>query len=176
MISGSGASSNIIIANPINTDLSPKRVQLHRVCHAEMDARPYQRSEFSAQALSSTATSRSPCVSTTTDKSKQPKMRDGSILSLDAAIGLVNISEEASSMTPAPAVFGVATILLTTIRVSLIPLCERNIPGLTVVRARWPTTRSVWILECSAAMSVMRLGRELVQEGKRSSASRCAMR
>ena len=68
--------------------------------------------------LYSTATSQLPCVSTMTDKSKQPKKHDGAILSLDVALGLVNIGKEASSMTPAPAVFGIATILLTTIRVS----------------------------------------------------------
>ena len=55
-----------------------------------------------------------------TDKSKRPK-RDGVILSLDVAISLVNIGKETSNMTPAPAVFGVATVLLTTVRVSLIP-------------------------------------------------------
>ena len=59
-----------------------------------------------------------------TDKSKQPNRRDGAILSLGAAIRLVNIGEEASSMTPAPAVFGVVTTLLTTIRVSLMSLNE----------------------------------------------------
>ena len=55
-----------------------------------------------------------------TDKSKQPMKCDGAILSLDVAIGLVNIGKEASSMTPALAVFGVVTILLTTIRVGFI--------------------------------------------------------
>ena len=59
-----------------------------------------------------------------TRKSKQPKKQDGAILSLDIAIGLVNIGKEASSMTPTPAVFGVATTLLTTIRVSSMPLRE----------------------------------------------------
>ena len=66
-----------------------------------------------------------------TDKSEQPKRRDGAILSLDVAIGLVNIGKEASSMTPAPAVFGVATILLTTIKVGLAPLGERDIQAQT---------------------------------------------
>ena len=53
-----------------------------------------------------------------TDKSNQSKKRNRAILSLDVAISLVDIGKEASSMTPAPAVFGIATILLTTIRVS----------------------------------------------------------
>ena len=56
-----------------------------------------------------------------TDKSKKCNR---AILSLDVAIGLVNIGKEASSMTPVPAVFGFVTILLTTIRVSLVLLCE----------------------------------------------------
>ena len=153
-----------------------ERVQLHRVCHAEMDACPYQRSEFSTQPLSSTATSRPPCVSTITDEPKQPKMRDGAGSSLDVAIGLVNIGEEASTMTPVPAIFGVATALLTTIRVSLIPLCGRNVAGSNLVRTRWRTTRNVWISGYSAPMSVMRLGGERAQGGKRSSVSRCATR
>ena len=62
-----------------------------------------------------------------TDKSEEPKRRDGAILSLDVAIGLVSIGKEASSMTPAPAVFGVAAILLTTIKVGFVPRCERDL-------------------------------------------------
>ncbi|KAH9041449.1 hypothetical protein EDB84DRAFT_1396355 [Lactarius hengduanensis] len=49
-------------------------------------------------------------------QSQQPKTQDGVPLSLDIAINMVNIVKEASSMTPAPAVFGAVTILLTTIR------------------------------------------------------------
>ena len=75
------------------------------------------------------------------DKSKQPKRRDGAILSLDVAIGLVNIGKEASSLTPAPAVFGIATILLTTIRVGFVPLRTRDTSGSNLVRTRWPMTK-----------------------------------
>ena len=53
-----------------------------------------------------------------TPQSQQQKEQDGVRLLLDIAIDMVNIGEEASSMTPAPAVFGSVTILLTTIRVS----------------------------------------------------------
>ncbi|KAH9028201.1 hypothetical protein EDB85DRAFT_1971335, partial [Lactarius pseudohatsudake] len=49
-------------------------------------------------------------------QSQQPKTQDGVPLSLDIAINMVNIGKEASSMTPAPAVFGAVAILLTTIR------------------------------------------------------------
>ena len=101
--------------------LITKWVQRCQARHAKMDARPYRCSESSARPLLSTAPPHLPRVSIMTDKSKQPKRRDGAILSLDVAIGLVNIGKEASSATPAPAVFGVATILLTTIRVSFTP-------------------------------------------------------
>ena len=111
-----------------------------------------------------------------TGKSKQPTKRDGAILSLDVAIGLVSIGKEASSMTPAPAVFGVATILLTTIRVSLVPLRELDVPGSNTVRTRWPTNRIAWTLGYSVPMSVMHLGGEQAERRQTSSASLCAMR
>ena len=57
-------------------------------------------------------------------QSQQPKKQGGVPLSLDIAISMVNIGKEASSMTPAPAVFGSVAILLTTIRVS--PLFFRD--------------------------------------------------
>ena len=47
--------------------------------------------------------------------------RNGVIFSLDVAIGQADIGKEASSMTSAPAIFGVTTILLTAIGVSSIP-------------------------------------------------------
>ena len=58
-------------------------------------------------------------VLTMTGQSRQQKKRDGVALSLDIAISMVNIGKEASSMTPAPAVFSTAAILLTTIPVCL---------------------------------------------------------
>ena len=116
---------------------------------------------------------RLPHVSTMTDKSKKG---DGAILSLDVAISLVNIGKEASSMTPAPAVFGVATILLTTIRVGFIPLRERDAPGSNIVRTRWPMNKIVWISGYCAPMSAMRSGGERAERRQTSSASRCAMR
>ena len=106
-----------------------KWLQLHQACHTKMDARLYQYSESSAQPLRSTLSR----ASTMTDKPKQQKRQDAAILSLDLAIGLVNIAKEVSSMTPAPAVFGVATILLTTIKVSYI-LREWDVPDSNVAR------------------------------------------
>lgn len=78
-----------------------------------MGALPHQCSESSARPLPGTATSRLPHLSTVADNSKQLKRRDGAILSLDFAIGPVNIGKEESSMTPTPAVLGVVTALLT---------------------------------------------------------------
>ena len=60
------------------------------------------------------------------DKSQQQKKRDGVPPSLDIAINMVNIGKEASSMTPAPAVFGTVAILLTTIRVRFLFLCDET--------------------------------------------------
>ena len=155
---GCVGSSNTAAHRKLNRyDLPTKWVQLHWTCHTKMDARPYQSSEPSARPLPSTPTSRLHCLSTMTDKSKQPKRRDGAIRSLDVAIGLVNIGKEASSMTPAPAVFGVVTILLTTIRVSFVPLrSERDVPGSNTVRTRWPMSRIAWTSGYCVPTSVMR--------------------
>ena len=109
------------------------------------------------------------------DKPNQPSRREGVIVSLDVAIALVNIGKEASSMTPAPAVFGVATILLTTIRVCFTPLRERRTPDSDMVRTRWPTIRIVWSSGYSVPVSVMRLGGERMERGQTNSTSRCAM-
>ena len=105
------------------------------------------------------------------DESKQSKKRNRAILSLDVAIDLVDIGKEASSMTPAPAVFDIVTILLTTIRVSYIPLRKRDMPGSNVVRTNWPTNRIAWTSEYSVPMSVMPLGGERTEGGRTSSAS-----
>jgi len=50
-------------------------------------------------------------------KSQQPKGRDGTLSSLNVAIEALNLAKEASSITPAKAVFGSVSILLTMIRV-----------------------------------------------------------
>ena len=53
-----------------------------------------------------------------TDKSQQPKGRDGVLSTLDLAIDALNLAKEVSSVTPAKAVFGTVAILLAMIRVS----------------------------------------------------------
>jgi len=56
-----------------------------------------------------------------TDKPKRLKGQDGVLSSLDVAIDGLNLAKELSSITPAKAVFGSASVLLTMIRVSLPP-------------------------------------------------------
>jgi len=50
-------------------------------------------------------------------KSQQPKGRDGALSTLNVAIEAMNLAKEVSSITPAKAVFGSVSILLTMIRV-----------------------------------------------------------
>jgi len=49
--------------------------------------------------------------------SQRPKGRDGTISSLNIAIEGLNLAKEISSVTPAKAVFGSASVLLTMIKV-----------------------------------------------------------
>ena len=57
--------------------------------------------------------------------SQRQKRRDGVLPVLNAAIEAVNLAKEVSSMTPAKAVFGSVSILLTMIRVRL-PSCDNE--------------------------------------------------
>ena len=59
------------------------------------------------------------------DKSKQLKGHDGVLSSLDVAINGLNLAKELSSITPAKAVFGSVSILLTMIKVRLL-LCHNE--------------------------------------------------
>lgn len=51
---------------------------------------------------------------------RRPRRRDG-VSSFNVAIETLNLAREVSSITPAKVVFGSASIILTTIRVSLHP-------------------------------------------------------
>ena len=51
--------------------------------------------------------------------SKRRKRRENVLSSLDAAIGAMNLAQEISNLTPAEAVFGSVSILLTMIKVHL---------------------------------------------------------
>ena len=48
---------------------------------------------------------------------QQPKGRDGALSSLNIAIEAMNLAKEVSSVTPAKAVFGSVSILLTMVKV-----------------------------------------------------------
>jgi len=50
-------------------------------------------------------------------ESQQPKHRDVTLSSLNAAIDAMNLAKEAMSQTPAKAIFGSVSILLTMVRV-----------------------------------------------------------
>ena len=50
-------------------------------------------------------------------KPQQPKGRDGTLSSLNIAIEAMNLTKEVSSITPAKAVFGSVSVLLTMVRV-----------------------------------------------------------
>ena len=55
--------------------------------------------------------------------SKQQKRRDNTLSLLNAAIEAMNLAKEVSSATPAKAVFGSVSALLTMIRVRFLPFC-----------------------------------------------------
>ena len=55
-------------------------------------------------------------------KSQRPKGRDGALSLLNAAIEVLNLAKEASSITPAKAAFGLVSALLAMIRVRLSPV------------------------------------------------------
>ena len=62
-----------------------------------------------------------------TDKSQQPKGRDGVLSSLNMAIDGLNLAKEISSITPAKAVFGSVAILLTMIKVCFFTFCVETV-------------------------------------------------
>ena len=61
-------------------------------------------------------------------KSQRPKGRDGVISALNATIEAMNLAKEVSSITPAKAVFGSVSVLLTMIKVCSL-LSHSEIPN-----------------------------------------------
>ena len=59
-----------------------------------------------------------------TDKSQRPKERENALSTLNVAIDGLNLAKELSGITPATAVFGSISILLTMIRVSFLLFCD----------------------------------------------------
>ena len=72
--------------------------------------------------------------------SQQPKRRDGALSALNTAIEAMNLAKEVSSVTPAKAVFGSVSILLTMIRVRfLLPPPTVYLFWIRGTRTPWPT-------------------------------------
>jgi len=55
-------------------------------------------------------------------KSRRPKDQGGAISALNAAIEAMNLAKELSSITPAKAVFGSVSVILTMTRVGFPPI------------------------------------------------------
>jgi hypothetical protein len=66
---------------------------------------------------------------------KSQRRRDGTLSLLNAAIKAMDLAKEVSSPTPAKAVFGSVSIILTMIRVGLLPV-RRDQPQANVCRIR----------------------------------------
>ena len=73
--------------------------------------------------------------------SKRQKRRDNALSLLDVAIEATNLAKEASSGTPAQAVFGPVNIILTTIKAHFSSF-RHSILGSHVSRTTWPTTQT----------------------------------
>ena len=101
-----GAASSIV--------LFAKWVWLHE---ARDDAHLHWGLDSSSQPARRTAFSQLPSASTMAAKSKRQKGRNGVLSTLNVAIDTLNLAKEISSITPARAVFGSVSILLTMIRV-----------------------------------------------------------
>ena len=64
-------------------------------------------------------------LTTMAETSKRPKEREGVVSTLNAAIEVLNLAKEASTITPAKAVFGSVGVVLAMIRVGFLSV---NIP------------------------------------------------
>ena len=117
--------SNLMAINGLNT--SCHKGKFHR---AGLPARgvPWQdgrllllRSGLSSRPACPVASSQPSLALTMNAKSRRPKPRDGAISSLNAAIDAMNLVKEALSMTPAMAVAGLVSVVLTMTRVCFLP-------------------------------------------------------
>ena len=106
-----------------NGPVRQTRVQLE-AGDGKMDAHRPALISIKVRILPRTAFSQLPCISTMAEKSKRPKGRDGVLFSLNVAIDGLNIAKELSSITPATAVFGSVSILLTMIKVRFLLCCD----------------------------------------------------
>ena len=88
--------------------------------HKETSARPYWDLRHPSLPPRLTILLHLPPVSTMEPKTQQPKEQGGTMSALNVLIEALNLAKEVSSITPAKAVFGSASILLTMIRVRLL--------------------------------------------------------
>ena len=89
----------------------------HEACRGKVAARLYP---AFAQPIYYIDLSQLPRVSTMDANSRREKWQDGILSSLNAAIEAMNLAKELASVTPAKAVFGSVSVLLTMIRVSIL--------------------------------------------------------
>jgi len=72
--------------------------------------------------------------------SQQPKRRDATLSSLNAAVEALNLAGGRSSIASAKAVFRTVAVILTTIRVGFYSLGLRwSVGGLNAPRTQWST-------------------------------------
>ena len=90
---------------------------LHEAYHDKMAARLPKDSGSSAQPARHALSSQLPSVSTMDANSRRQKRQDNVRPLLNAAIEAMNLAKEVSSATPAKAIFGSVSILLTMIMV-----------------------------------------------------------
>ena len=70
-----------------------------------------------------------PRISTMEAESQRPKERGGVVSVLDVAIEALNLAKEVSSVTPAKAVFGSVSVILTMIKVNFLLVVCCSIVG-----------------------------------------------
>ena len=62
------------------------------------------------------------------ETSRRPKGRESVLSALNVTIETLNLAKEICSVTPAKAVFGSVSVLLTMIKVYLLPLLDYSLP------------------------------------------------
>ena len=90
---------------------------VHEARHGKIAAHLHEGSGSSSRPACYTALSQLPRALTMTTTSQRPERREGDISPLNAAIEAMNLAKEISSITPAKAVFGSVSVVLTMVRV-----------------------------------------------------------
>jgi hypothetical protein len=108
---------------------------LYEALHGRTVAYLHQGLDASPQPAHHTVPSQLPPVSTM-DTTVSHRRRDGALSLLNAAIEAMNLAKEISSATPAKAVFGSVSVILTMIRVCFL-LIRLDQPQANVYRILW---------------------------------------